>query len=196
MCVGTTEHNFVVVEGVVFVHGQRTLGAPRGRRRRRHRGEEGASAVEFALVSLILFPVLLGIIDYGLWFNDSLNTRQGVREAARLGVVQTFECPTGANDLGRMQCVVRREVGSVSGPTFVRVEAPDGWERGNPLVVCAMVRTDAVTGFVPLPNDRIIRSKTQMSIEVESPVPNGFNATAPSSIQDAAPAGTDWSWCT
>ena len=164
--------------------------------RRRRREERGASAVEFALVSLILFPLLLGIIDYGLWFNDSLNTRQGVREAARLGVVQRFDCPTGTNNLQKMQCVTKREVGAISGPSYVRISAPDGWARGNSLLVCAMVRTDAITGFVPLPNDRIIRSKTQMSIEVATPVPIGFSAVGPDAVQDTPPTGTDWSWCT
>jgi Flp pilus assembly protein TadG len=30
----------------------------------------GASAVEFALVSVVVFPLLLGMIQYGLLFND------------------------------------------------------------------------------------------------------------------------------
>ena len=34
--------------------------------------------------------LVFGIIDYGLWFSDSLSTRQGVREAARQGVVANF----------------------------------------------------------------------------------------------------------
>ena len=45
--------------------------------------------VEFALVMPLLMALVLGIIDYGLWFNDSISVRQGVREAARKAAVQT-----------------------------------------------------------------------------------------------------------
>ena len=51
------------------------------------RRDSGATAVEFALVAPILLLLVFGIIEYGLWFSDSLATRQGVREAARQGVV-------------------------------------------------------------------------------------------------------------
>ena len=42
------------------------------------RAESGAAAVEFALVSTLLFTVMFGIMQYGLFFNDALSTRQGV----------------------------------------------------------------------------------------------------------------------
>ena len=54
------------------------------------RRDDGATAVEFALVVPILLLLVFGIIEYGLWFSDSLSTRQGVREAARQGVVANF----------------------------------------------------------------------------------------------------------
>jgi len=34
-------------------------------------------------VAPLLFIMLFGIIDYGIWFADSIGMRQGVREAAR-----------------------------------------------------------------------------------------------------------------
>lgn len=164
--------------------------------RSRARTQDGAAAVEFALVSVLLFPFLLGIIDYGLWFNDSLNTRQGVREAARLGVVKNISCSTGATDMAKLVCMTNQQVGSVAGPSYAMVKAPNGWRKGQPLVVCAMVRADGVTGMTPMPNDRLIKSKTQMSIEVETPVPTGATAGAPSSASDSPPSGATWSWCT
>ena len=57
------------------------------RRAAQGRSDGGATAVEFALVAPILLLLVFGIIEYGLWFSDSLATRQGVREAARQGVV-------------------------------------------------------------------------------------------------------------
>lgn len=154
------------------------------------RGDDGAAAVEFALVSTILFPLLFGIIQYGLYFNDSLNARQGVRQAAREGVVRTFAaCPPAATDFTRLQCSTKERVGAITGPSYVKVHAPSGWAKGNPLVVCTIIESDAI-GIFPLPNGGMIRSKTQMSIESATPVPSGGP-----SVADAAPAGQDWTWC-
>ena len=54
-------------------------------RRRRllalRRGSRGAAAVEFALVVPILFLLVFGIIDYGLYFSNSLATRQATRDS-------------------------------------------------------------------------------------------------------------------
>jgi hypothetical protein len=162
---------------------------------RARRKETGAAVVEFALVSTLLFPLMLGIVDYGLWFNDSLNTRQGVREAARLGVVQAPGCSTGSTDLAKLACTTREQVGAISGTTYAMVKVPNGWAKGKPLVVCAMVKAEGVTGLTPLPNDRMIRSRTQMSIEVDSPVPSGASATVAASHADTPPSGQTWGWC-
>ena len=142
----------------------------------------------------ILFLVLFGIIDYGFWFNDSLNVRQGVREAARQGVVSTsVTCSSGTTSMEKLRCLTEQEVGAVTGPTYVKIAYPDGWVRGKPLLVCAAVRADALTGFVPLPSDGMIRSKTKLSIEVvDDPMPATFGVP----IEDSLPAGGgDWTWC-
>jgi hypothetical protein len=156
----------------------------------RARSADGAAAVEFALVSTILFPLLFGIIQYGLYFNDSLNARQGVRQAAREGVVRTFlDCPPAATDLAKLQCSAKERVGAITGPSYIKVHAPSGWAKGNPLVVCTIIESNAI-GILPLPNSGMIRSKTQMSIESGTPAPTGGTAVA-----DAPPSGQDWSWC-
>jgi Flp pilus assembly protein TadG len=51
----------------------------------RGNGERGASLVEFALVSPILFMVLLGMITGGLALSRKLDLSTGAREAARYG---------------------------------------------------------------------------------------------------------------
>lgn len=151
--------------------------------------DRGASAVELGLVSLLLFPILVGTLEYGLWFNDSLNVRQGVREAARVGVVSNFE-HTGCagDDMARLACKAKQEIGAITGDTYVRIATPRGWTKAEPLIVCAMVKS-SVLGLVPLPDDRLIRSRTEMSIEVTDTVPNVISYT------DRAPAGGSWSWC-
>lgn len=165
----------------------------------RRRGQRGSAAVEFALLVPVLFLILFGIIDYGLWFNDSLNVRQGVREGARAGVVQRFASPgcdptQAATDTPpeQLACLTRNNIGALTGTTYLRITAPNGWARGKPLLVCGMVKTQGATGMAPMPSDGLIRSKTSMSIEVELPAPT----TAPFEYQDALPTGGEWlSWC-
>lgn len=145
--------------------------------------------MEFGLLLPLLVMVLFGIVDYGLWFNDSLNVRQGVREAARQGVVNNFSC-TGASNMERLACQTRQSIGAVTGPTYVKIVVPPtGWQRGEPLLVCGMVQAGALTGIVPLPADGLIKSSTTMSIEAVS------SGQTESSYEDAAPPGGDWSWC-
>lgn len=163
----------------------------------RRRTQRGAAAVEFALVSLIFFPMLFGLADYGLYFNDSLNARQGVREAARLGVVGTFTdgssaCTSQPTQLAQLRCTTKNMVAPLAGTAYVMVSAPPssgGWAKGKPLVVCTMVQETGVVGMVPLPGDRIIRARTSMSIE-SGTAPTGLPTSA-----DAPPAGQSWSWC-
>jgi Flp pilus assembly protein TadG len=57
-------------------------GAPhRGEFDRRH--ERGAAAVEFALVLPILLVILLGILDFGLYYYNDLQLTHAARDAAR-----------------------------------------------------------------------------------------------------------------
>jgi hypothetical protein len=51
------------------------------------------------------------------------------------------------------------------------------------------VQSDGAIGLLPMPNDGLITSKTQMSIEVATPAPTALVA------EDSPLAGADWSWC-
>lgn len=157
-----------------------------GRRPGRRRGDHGATAVEFAFIVPVLCAVLFGIIDYGLYFNESLNVRHGVREAARQAVVQNVGSVTAQG----MADNAVAEVGAVAGTAYGRVVVPGEWKRGESVIVCAMVPAESMVGFVPLPDDGLVKSKTSMSIEVET------TAVAAGSAGDTGtPAGQDWSWC-
>lgn len=56
------------------------------------RAERGASAVEFALVSGILFTLIFGTIQYGLYFWSLQSGAQAAREAARQAAVGSLDC--------------------------------------------------------------------------------------------------------
>ena len=156
---------------------------------RTQRREDGAAAVEFALITPILFLMLFGIVQYGIYFYDAAGARTGVREAARQGVVKSFPaCGSATNDYDKLKCNTKNMIDAVAGDTYVKVSAPDGWAKGKRLIVCSIVVTDGAIGFLPMPNGGVIQSKTQMSIEVDG-APSG-TASA-----DTAPTGSNWSWC-
>ena len=168
------------------------------RQPRRDRRDRGAAVVEFALVIPMLMALVLGIIDYGLWFNDSISVRQGVREAARKAAVQTaFAGCTGSTGMAAVACGAKQmsvtSGGTASARVFPAVAATGvqtgTWTKGDLVVVCVAVRATSFTKFVPLPANGIIRSKTVMSIE---------NGTAPTPVNftgDTDPSGQNWSWC-
>ena len=52
--------------------------------RKRAESEQGAALVEFAIVAILLFTLLFGIIEAGWGFNQQLEVRHGAREGARL----------------------------------------------------------------------------------------------------------------
>lgn len=178
---------------------------PRCRPRRSRRTERGAAALEFGLVSPIVFAVLFGTLTYGLWFNDSLNLRQGLREASRQGVVANYGTATcsmaftgtpPSPNIQKLMCRARSDVHSMTGKTYIKVLLPAaGWVRGQELVVCGMVRADRLPGLVPLPGDRMIRWSSRMSIESATPTQAPGNSLSEVGGAEQTPGPSDWSWC-
>ena len=118
------------------------LSAP-PRRTPRRRTARGAAAVEFALVVPILLALFCGIVDYGMWLNNSISTRQGVREGARQGVIANSMtgCTTGTK-MEQLACKTDKLVGPVSGTAYTRIVVPAaGWKQGELLLVCTIVKT-------------------------------------------------------
>ena len=59
---------------------------------RRHRDEDGAAALEFALVAPLFIMLVFGIISFGLVFAQQLGLSNGARQGARAGVVTGVTC--------------------------------------------------------------------------------------------------------
>lgn len=57
------------------------------------RDDRGAAAVEFALVAGILFTLIFGTIQYGLYFWSLQSGAHAAREAARQAAVGSLTCP-------------------------------------------------------------------------------------------------------
>jgi len=66
--------------------------------RLRHADDSGAAAVEFALVSLLLFTLLFGIIEFSLLLRDNAAVSSAVRTGARIASAEAgggpATCPT------------------------------------------------------------------------------------------------------
>jgi len=157
-----------------------------------HSRERGAAAVEFALVMPILAFVLFAIVDYGIYFNNSLSMRSGIREAARQGVVQTApsgSCAAAGAFAAQLACTTKADISAI-GQTYVKAFYTS-WSSGQSLTVCSLVKTNGIIGVIPMPYGGYARARTSMAIEVASPLPAG-----PASYADTLPSGQDWSWCT
>jgi hypothetical protein len=149
--------------------------------------------VEFALVVPVLVMIVMGIIDYGLFFSDRLATKQGIREGARQAVVSTGGI-CGGTDLNCLAVEIRDGIGAIGGNAYVRVDTVetaetasplgDGWLEGNELRVCAVVTEDGLPGITPMP-DRIA-DRVSMRIE--------HDTSRASSGQSGSPPG-GWGWC-
>ncbi len=168
-------------------------------------GERGAAAVEFALVLPILVLILFGIIDYGLYFNTSLQSRWGVHDAARAAAVAPDQggattCGTtitAPRDIERLICSVLHNTDSATAKKYVAVRLPDGWVVGKPLIVCERLDVAGVTGYVPLPRSGQVRDVAELTIEQDDPDTAWTTKTDPGQqYEDALPNGDSWSdWC-
>jgi len=63
--------------------------------------EQGAAAVEMALILPVLLIVVFGIIEFGFVFNAQISLTQAVREGVRVGAIG--DDLTAANMVGRME---------------------------------------------------------------------------------------------
>jgi Flp pilus assembly protein TadG len=58
------------------------------------RDQQGASAVEFALLAPVFFAFVFGIIAFGLLFWTQIGMQHGAEMAARCASINTTLCPT------------------------------------------------------------------------------------------------------
>jgi Flp pilus assembly protein TadG len=95
------------------------------------RQEDGAAAVEFALIVGLLAILIFGLLEYGLAFWQVQNLRAAAREGAR-------EAAVGAEDSDIMAAMVASSAGSLTGSETINVSTdcdPDADPRGEPVTV-------------------------------------------------------------
>jgi len=122
--------------------------------RRRSRSDEGASAVEFALILPLLLVLLFGIIDYGWWFGETLGLRSGVREVARLAAVN--EIIPGGTSADAVKDVMLQRSPQLNSDVdnlevAVRIYGPGATGEipgvGSTILICARFPGESVSGL-------------------------------------------------
>ena len=91
---------------------RRGLVGPEGKRRAR-----GQSLVEFSLILMPLFLVLLGIIQFGFIFNTYITMTNAARDATRLGTIYVYDrsLTKAQNDLARNNSIKTQVLASMNG---------------------------------------------------------------------------------
>lgn len=168
--------------------------------------DRGAAALEFALVVPVLVTLVFGMIDYGLYFTDSLGARDGVRVAARQASVANFggSCP-GATfiadgsdaDLNGLACAAVDTTAAIGGSAYARVSAPTGWDVGEDVLVCLAIDETGVTGLTPMPNGSTVRATLRVRIEQPTTPKKTAGDIGQARLRDSpAPPANLWnSWC-
>lgn len=173
-----------------FAQGGDRRGRPRARRH-----EQGASAVEFALVMPLLVLLLAGIIDFALIFSSLMAMHQGLGDGVRQGVVAktgaSGSCALTGVSTGTTEqtknliCLTKNRIGLDE--TRVRVGFPGVRTKGGTLLICAQHPLKSASGFFNPLLSGVLRSKVQMRIEQD------LSVLAPA--EETPFTGGSWEWC-
>ena len=139
---------------------------------RRRRTQDGAAAVEFALVfAFVLVPTLMGMLQYGWYFYATQNASNGAREVARR--LSVGDCQTGSTAQTLARNVANFETLTL---TFGSTSAPSS--KTLPPVGQVLRVTTQVNGqiiqFLPMPDDGQITKIVDVRVEdntQDSPCP-------------------------
>jgi Flp pilus assembly protein TadG len=126
--------------------------------KRSFRRQEGAAAVEFAIVASLLFLLIFGIIDFGFAFHAWNNTANAAREGARRAAVD----PSTADIIARTQQAARTldatkltisvQCSTNDGVSFGGCGPSNSWQEGDVIRVNVDYVYDLITplgSFVP-----------------------------------------------
>lgn len=121
----------------------------------RKQGQRGAAAVEFAIILPVLLFLLLGVVDFGLFFGQNISLQSATREGAREGITQ-----------GDVIQYTRQARGFLDDPEL-QVKFTVDKSAGDPgtLIVCARYPQTSLTGFFSFALNGFSEAKTVMRME-------------------------------
>lgn len=113
-------------------------------RRRSTRHQQGVAAVEFALVSIVFFTLLLGVMEFGRW----MFTLNAANEATRLGARLAVVCSQSAENLIRQR--MSDMTVSIAPDHMVIEYLPANCDAGSCKTVSARVEGASFRPLIPL----------------------------------------------
>lgn len=138
--------------------------------RNRGKDERGAALVEFAIIAVLLFSMLFGIVEYGWVFANNLDARHGAREAARLTAVNWGSADTIANETcDRMDLQ--------SGAIFTFTNSAGGGV-GDVAIVAIDIPYTPLVGLPFIPTPTNLKSQVEIRLEQDSALPAGDTTPA------------------
>jgi Flp pilus assembly protein TadG len=124
--------------------------------------DSGAAAVEFALVSSLLFLLLFGMITFGIGLFQQQSVVQAAREGARLASVGWTGTCADFRTAVRAHSSVKID--------SVALDLPDGNLYGKPLTVTVHYTFDlSLIGWVPFVNKSVALTNTATAM-IEQPM--------------------------
>lgn len=137
--------------------------------RNRGKDERGAALVEFAIIAVLLFTILFGIVEYGWVFANNLDARHGAREAARLAAVNWGdEAAIAAETCDRMDIQ--------GGANFMFT---DGGTVGSVGIVSVSIPYTPLVGLPFIPVPATLSSQVEIRLEQDSSLWGTGPATCP-----------------
>jgi Flp pilus assembly protein TadG len=109
---------------------------------RMRRGQDGAAAVEFALVLPVLITLLFGIIQFGWYFFVANSASSSAREAARRVVV-------GDCWAGEFEPFVKKQAPTTTSATYSPGNLSDASVTVGDPVTITVVADGAIIDFIP-----------------------------------------------
>lgn len=189
---------------------------PRGLFRLFRRDERGQALVEFVLVALPLFLIILGGIDFGAIFKNVIEMRQAVSSSGRQAAVgllgTTSNCgltgvvaangDTNSPTTGdkNLMCTVHSQDGIGDSRARVMIIVGDSSTAGKnkyatnlPVTICEQYALTSLSGMLSsLINGHFATtSTTQLVATLDSGSDGGLT-----SAQETALPGSSWSFCT
>ncbi|MCV9992998.1 pilus assembly protein [Paeniglutamicibacter sp. ZC-3] len=116
--------------------------------------EQGSSAVEFALVLPVLITLLLGIIEFGFFFNQQISVTQAAREGARAYAIEHSDAEFSLND------VVQNAAPSVPGIT-AKADTT-GCPVNTNVTITASKKYISITGWIDFTMPATVQAKAAM----------------------------------
>jgi Flp pilus assembly protein TadG len=141
------------------------------------RRENGVAMTEFSLVLPLLILLLVGIIEFGLFFNDVISVRQGARDGVRNVAVGNFGSNTSCATAGsltpaqnQVACLVKTRDDANDEETRVRIVVGDStsgaYQVGRPVTICEQYAFRSITGLIGVLVGKTMTTRTTLRVEV------------------------------